>query len=162
MSGAEKKGEIVGVCVSHHRRAPKKNIDQGLLKEGLGLEGDSHAGTEREISLLSSEDVEEVCRARGIRALPGSFAENIRTQDIDLGRVQIGERIRLGEATVEVVALGKDPSEPHPYGYCGISLLPEKGVFARVVVGGSVRVGDAVEIMIHSAATEAGDQNKSR
>ena len=161
MSGAKKKGEVVGVCISHHRRAPKKNITEGILKEGWGLEGDSHGGTEREISLLSSEDVEEVCRARSIRALPGAFAENIRTQDIDLGRVKIGDRIRLGEATVEVVALGKDPSEPHPYGYCGISLLPEKGVFARVVMGGVVRVGDPIEIMIHTSATEAGDQQKS-
>ena len=152
----------MGVCISHHRRAPKQNIAEGILKEGLGLEGDSHAGTEREISLVSSEDVEEVCRARSIRALPGAFAENIRTQDIDLGGVQIGERIRLGEATVEVVALGKDPSESHPYGYCGISLLPEKGVFARVVVGGMVRVGDLVKIMTRSTGTEVGDQNKSR
>jgi len=162
MSGAEKKGQVVGVCVSHHRRAPKKNIDQGMLREGLGLEGDSHAGTEREISLLASEDVEEVCRARGIRALPGAFAENIRTREVNLGKVRIGGRIRLGEAMVEVVALGKDPSEPHPYGYCGISLLPEKGVFARVVVGGVVRVGDLVEIMTQPVATEVGDQNKSR
>ena len=161
MSRAKKKGEVVGVCISHHRRAPKKNITEGILKKGWGLEGDSHGGTEREISLLSSEDVEEICRARSIRALPGAFAENIRTQDIDLGRVKIGDRIRLGEATVEVVALGKDPSEPHPYGYCGISLLPEKGVFARVVMGGVVRVGDPIEIMIHTSATEAGDQQKS-
>lgn len=161
MSGTEKKGQIVGVCVSHHRRAPKKNIAEGMLKEGLGLDGDSHAGTEREISLLASEDVEEVCRLRGIRALPGAFAENIRTRDLNLGDVRIGERIRLGEATVEVVALGKGPSEPHPYGYCGISLLPEKGVFARVVVGGMVRVGDIVKIMTRSVATERSDQAKS-
>jgi MOSC domain-containing protein YiiM len=161
MSGAEKKGHVVGVCISHHRRAPKRNIEEGMLREGLGLEGDSHASTEREISVLTSEDVEEVCRARGIQALPGAFAENIRTRDVDLGKVRIGGRIRLGEAVVEVVALGKDPSEPHPYGYCGISLLPEKGVFARVVVGGVVRVGDPVEIMTQSGSPEVGDQDKS-
>ena len=162
MSRAREKGDIVGVCMSHHRRAPKKNIDQGMLKQGVGLEGDSHAGTERQISLLASEDVDDICRTRGIQALPGAFAENIRTRNIHLTSVKIGERIRLGEATVEVVALGKDPSEPHPYGYCGISLLPEKGVFARVVADGMVRVGDPVEIMTHAVAIEGGHPNKSR
>jgi len=162
MSGTKKKGQIAGVCISHHKRAPKKSIAEGVLKEGVGVEGDSHSGTDREISLLASEDVDEVCRARGIRALPGAFAENIRTQGIDLGTVKIGERIRLGEAVVEVVGLGKDPSEPHTYGYCGVSLLPEKGVFVRVVTGGVVRVGDPVEIAIGPGATEMRQPNKSR
>jgi MOSC domain-containing protein YiiM len=146
MSGTVKGGQVIGVCLSHHRQAPKKNIGQGLLRENWGLEGDSHAGTERQISLLSSEDVKAACKKRKMRALPGAFAENIATRGIDLGKVNVGTQIRLGEAKVEVVGLGKNPSEPHTYGYCGLSLLPEKGVFARVVKGGLVRVGDVVEV----------------
>ena len=146
MSDASRRGRVLGVCLSHHRQAPKKNIQQGILREGWGLEGDSHAGTERQISLLSSEDVEEACKARGIKAPPGSFAENLATQGIDLGRVSVGEHISVGETTLQVVAVGKDPSEPHIYAYCGLSLLPEKGVFARVIRGGPVKVGDAVTL----------------
>lgn len=148
MGETSRNGRVVGVCLSHHRQAPKKNIGNGMLREDWGLEGDAHAGTERQISLLASEDIEKACKKRRIHAPPGSFAENITTRHIDLRKVRVGERIRLGEATVQVVTLGKDPSEPHTYAYCGISLLPEKGVFARVIRGGSVKVGDIVEAEI--------------
>jgi MOSC domain-containing protein YiiM len=144
MSEASKMGRVVGVCVSHHRQAPKKNIDQGILRENWGLEGDAHAGTGREISLLAAEDAQEACEQRRLRALPGVFAENITTRGINLVTVRVGERIRLGDATLQVVGLGKDPSEPHTYAYAGISLLPEKGVFAKVIKGGTVKVGDPV------------------
>jgi MOSC domain-containing protein YiiM len=140
-----KKGRVMGVCISHHRQAPKRNVDEGMARENWGLEGDSHAGAERQISLLASEDIEAICKAHQILAPPGSFAENITTRGIDLGQIKVGEWIRAGKATLQVVARGKDPSEPHTYAYCGISLLPQKGIFARVIVGGSVRVGDLVE-----------------
>jgi len=146
MNDASKRGRVVGVCLSHHRQAPKKNIGQGILKKNWGLEGDSHAGTHRQISLLASEDIKEACKTRGIQAEPGAFAENITTRGIHLARVTVGERIRVGEATVQVIALGKDPWEPHTYAYCGISLLPHKGVFARVITGGLVRVEDIVAV----------------
>ncbi|MBW2056506.1 MAG: MOSC domain-containing protein [Deltaproteobacteria bacterium] len=146
MSAGSEKGRIVGVCSSHHPQAPKKNIDQGMLREDWGLEGDSHAGTKRQVSLLASEDIEAACEKRRIHAPPGAFAENITTSGIDLGRIRVGDRLRLGEAVIEVVAVGKDPSEPRTYSYCGISLLPEKGVFTRVVRSGQVKVGDTVEL----------------
>ena len=72
MSRARKKGEVVGVCMSHHRRAPKKNIDQGMLKQGVGLEGDSHAGTERQISLLASN-----CQLYGSKGYSQGFESNV-------------------------------------------------------------------------------------
>lgn len=147
MSEVSKKGHVIGVCLSHHRQAPKKNIGQGMLRENWGLDGDSHAGTERQISLLASEDIEVACQERNIVAPPGSFAENITTRGIDLGQASVGKQIRVGKARLQVAALGKDPSEPHTYAYCGISLLPEKGVFARVITGGPVRVGDTVELV---------------
>ena len=144
MSKRSKTGRVVGVCVSHHRQAPKKNVGQGMLRENWGLEGDAHAGTDREISLLAAEDVQEACEQRRLPAVPGAFAENITTEGIDLGAIRVGERIRVGEATLQVVGLGKDPSEPHTYAYAGISLLPEKGVFAKVIRGSAVKVGDPV------------------
>ena len=34
MRGKSSKGRVVGICRSHHRQAPKKNVEEGMLKEG--------------------------------------------------------------------------------------------------------------------------------
>ncbi len=39
---------VVGVCLSQRRREPKEDIKRGFLQKGLGLVGDSCAGTEKE------------------------------------------------------------------------------------------------------------------
>ena len=137
-----------------------------MLRENWGLEGDSHAGTDRQISILTLEDAQAACKKRNVIACPGAFAENITTQGIDLGTARVGTKICVGGATLRVVSLGKDPSEPHTYAYCGISLLPEKGVFARVISGGLVRVGDILEVKTSSkrstATTDVQDQATRR
>ena len=45
---------VVGVCVSQRRTDPKQNVGKGFLQKGLGLVGDSHAGSAKEVSLLRS------------------------------------------------------------------------------------------------------------
>jgi hypothetical protein len=50
-------GKVVGVCMSQRRTDPKKNIGKSFLQKGLGLVGDSHAGTEKEVSLLAVESI---------------------------------------------------------------------------------------------------------
>ena len=77
-------GKVVGVCMSQRRTDSKKNIGKGILQKGLGLIGDSHAGTEKEVSLLAIESIRRLCRETGISAGPGCFAENITTEGIDL------------------------------------------------------------------------------
>ncbi|MEW6187040.1 MAG: MOSC domain-containing protein [Thermodesulfobacteriota bacterium] len=140
----KRQGTVIGVCLSQKRTDPKKNIGTGLLQAGWGLEGDSHAGTEKEISLLAEEEVQALCREFNITAEPGSFAENIRTEGIDLSALPIGATLQIGKAKLQVVQIGKDPTQPHTYRYRGHSLLPVKGVFGRVIESGEVKMGDLV------------------
>ena len=140
-------GRVIGVCLSKRRCDPKENVGRGYIKKGFGLVGDSHAGTEKEISLLAMEAIETLCRRTGIAAGPGSFAENITTEGLELKRVPIGTEIQVGGAKVKVVAIGKDPSAPHTYSFKGYSLLREEGVFCKVTKSGRVQVGDGVEIV---------------
>jgi len=106
--------------------------------------GDSHAGTAKEISILSRESVERLCREKGISAEPGFFAENISTRGIDTASLVRGSLLEIGRAKLEVMQIGKDPSEAHTYQYRGYSLLPSEGVFCRVVEGGEIKIGDKV------------------
>jgi len=140
-------GKVGGVCVSQKRTEPKINLGKGLLQKGLGLAGDSHAGTEREVSLLAIESLQKLCRETGISAEPGSFAENITTEGIDLISLPVGSQLQVGEARLLLIQIGKDPSQAHTYNYQGYSLLPTEGVFCQVTESGEVKVGDIIKLI---------------
>jgi len=140
----EKQGKVVGVCISQKRTEPKKNVGKGFIKIGLGLVGDSHAGTEKEVSLLSIESIHKLCEEIGISAAPGSFAENITTEGIGLTSLPIGTHLQAGEAKLMVIQIGKDLSQPHTYNYQGYSILPTEGVFCKVIESGEVKIGDSI------------------
>jgi MOSC domain-containing protein YiiM len=84
---------------------------------------------------------------KGLDVKPGSFAENLTTEGFDLGAVKVGDRLRIGgSALVEVTQIGKECHTRcaiyHKVGEC---IMPEQGVFARVIKGGEVKVGDSIE-----------------
>ena len=138
---------IVAVCRSEQRTEPKVDIVQGELRQDHGLVGDSHAGlSQRQVSLLALESIERANREHSIEARPGSFAENLTTQGLDLLSLKVGDCLRIGEALLEVVQIGKPPDVAHTYRFQGISLLPTEGVFCRVVEGGWVRRGDEIAL----------------
>ena len=138
-------GSIVAVCASQRRTDPKSDVGEGYLRQGYGLEGDAHAGlSEREVSLLALESIEQANFEHGIKAGPGDFAENLTTQGIDLLSLPIGARLRAGEAVLEVVQIGKPPHVAHTYSFQGHSILPTEGIFCRVIKGGRVRRGDEI------------------
>ncbi len=148
---------IVAVCRSERRTEPKVDIGQGELRQDHGLVGDSHAGlSQRQVSLLALESIERANREHGIKAGPGSFAENLTTQGLDLLSLKVGDRLRVGEALLEVVQIGKPPLRrgsgqaevAHPYSFHGVSLLPTEGLFCRVLEGGQVRRGDEIARLI--------------
>jgi MOSC domain-containing protein YiiM len=140
----EKQGKVVGVCISQKRTEPKKNVGKGFIKIGLGLVGDSHAGTEKEVSLLAIDSIQRLCKETGISAGPGCFAENITTEGIGLTSLPIGTHLQAGEAKLMVIQIGKDPSQPHTYNYQGYSILPTEGVFCKVIESGEVKIGDSI------------------
>ena len=151
----EKTGRVIAVCRSRSRANPKINAGNGILQKGLGLIGDSHAGTEKEVSLLAIESVGRLCRETGISAGPGCFAENITTEGIDLTSLPVGSRLQIGEAELIVIQIGKDPSQAHTYNYQGYSILPTEGVFCRVAIGGKVQVGDPIRVVRDPERTES-------
>jgi len=139
-------GMVVGVCMSKRRADPKKNVGKGILRKGLGLAGDSHAGTEKEVSLLAMESIQKLCQETGLSAEPGSFAENITTEGIDLVSLPLGSTLQIGEAKLMVIQIGKDPSRAHTYNYQGYSILPKEGVFCKVMESGEIKVGDMIRL----------------
>jgi len=139
---------IVAVCASQRRNDPKVDIGAGEVVAGHGLVGDAHASySEREVSLLGIESVRDANREHGIAAGPGAFAENLTVEGLDLLALHLGDRLLVDEhVLLEVVQIGKPPSDSHTYNYQGVSILPRKGVFCRVLHGGRVTRGDEVAV----------------
>jgi MOSC domain-containing protein YiiM len=140
---------VVAVCTSKKKGTKKEAIAEGLFKEDYGLIGDAHAGylPNRQVSLLAVESIDKM-RNLGLSLSPGDFAENITTEDIDLCHLPIGIRILVGdEVILEVTQIGKECHTAcairRQVGQC---IMPEEGVFARVVWGGLVKPGDSVII----------------
>lgn len=142
------KGRVVAVCVSGRKGERKKNVGAGRLIAGYGLEGDAHAGGwHRQVSLLAVESIEKM-RMRGLNVGPGDFAENITTRGLDLLRLPVGSLLRVGTALGQVTQIGKECHAPCAiYRQAGDCVMPREGIFVRVIVGGTVKVGDPVEVV---------------
>jgi MOSC domain-containing protein YiiM len=142
------KGQVLAVCTSTKVGTRKKNIGSGLARANWGLEGDAHAGEwHRQISLLAMESIAKM-RAKGLDVGPGDFAENITTEGISLVDLPIGTRLRLGATLVEVTQIGKVCHEHCAIYYqAGDCVMPREGIFVRVLEGGRISVGDALETL---------------
>lgn len=141
---------VEAVCISAKKGVVKKQRERVVLKADWGIEEDGHAGEwHRQVSLLAGESIDTVKETMP-SLKHGAFAENIVTRGIDLGHILIGTRLQIGaEAIVEVTQIGK---ECHNKG-CAIKkltgdcIMPREGIFAKVISGGAVEPGDAIEII---------------
>ena len=146
---ATTKGRIRAISVSKERGTRKVNVPKAELQTGLGIVGDAHAGNwDKQISLLSIECIGKMV-ARGAKVSPGDLAENITTEGIDLGTLKVGSKLRLGiDVELEITEFGKKC-----HGRCkifeqiGDCIMPREGVFARVTQGGTINVGDVIEVI---------------
>jgi MOSC domain-containing protein YiiM len=143
------KGTVVAVCTSKKKGTRKRDVGEAELKVDWGIVGDAHADAwHRQVSLLAMESIEKM-QALGLNVGPGSFAENLTTQGIDLLSLPIGSQVRVGEqAILEITQHGKICHDRCAIYYqVGDCVMPREGIFARVIQGGQVKVGDAIETM---------------
>lgn len=140
--------EIVAVCTSAKKSERKKNVGESLLIKDQGLKGDAHAGfAHRQVSLLAEESIAKMTE-KGLDVGPGDFAENLTTTGIDLVSLPIGTRLQAGpEAILRVTQIGKECHDRCAIYYqAGDCVMPREGIFAEVLLGGKIRVGDGLEI----------------
>lgn len=141
-------GKIMAVCISEKRGTQKKNIEKVRLIENFGLEGDAHGGNwHRQVSLLSYEKV-RTFEEKGISVEDGAFGENLLVEGFDFKTLPIGTRFRCGEVLLEMTQIGKEcHSHCEIYQAVGDCIMPREGVFARVLHGGMIQIGDVMEIV---------------
>ncbi len=141
-------GKIIAVCRSSEKGTRKENIGQAWLLENYGLEHDAHAGPwHRQVSLLAAEQI-EAFRARGAQVLYGDFGENLVVEGYDLKTLPIGTRLQCGTICLQVTQIGKHCHQGCAiYQQMGDCIMPREGIFACVVRGGQITVGDEIHVV---------------
>jgi MOSC domain-containing protein YiiM len=167
-------GRVEAVSQGSTHRFSKQPRMWIRLLAGLGVEGDAHLGTTvqhrsrvardptqpnlRQVHLLHHELLVTLA-AQGFVIGPGDIGENILTRGVDLLELPTGTILRIGDAAeVQVTGLRNpcvqlDRFKPglmaatlERDAACG--LVRKAGVMAIVLVGGEVRPGDAIEVVM--------------
>ncbi len=141
--------KLVSIAISTKKGTRKKPVPTAQLVENHGIKGDAHAGTwHRQVSLLAMEDIHSM-QAKGLDVDFGDFAENIATSGIDLPSQPIGSRLKLGDTVIlEITQIGKEcHTKCAIYYQAGDCVMPKRGIFARVITGGKITCGEAIQVL---------------
>ena len=132
---------VVSIWITPVRRQASVAVERTRALADQGLDGDAHAkaGSDRQVLLMDQETLEALGLA------PGDLKENVTTAGFPLYDQSDGALLKVGEAVLKLTG----PCPP-----CGKmdqirpglrqELAGRRGMLARVVEGGEIRIGDAV------------------
>lgn len=140
-------GIVKAICTSDVRGVQKHEVQQAVFTPEWGIEGDAHGGNwHRQVSLLSFDKI-EAFRAKGAQIDFGAFGENLVVSGFDFRALPVGSLLRCGEVLLEMTQIGKEcHTHCEIYKVMGDCIMPREGVFARVLQGGTIRVGDEMKL----------------
>ncbi|TAD81480.1 MAG: MOSC domain-containing protein [Sphingomonadales bacterium] len=167
-------GRVVAVARDDAHRFSKEVVAAITVLEGLGVEGDAHAGRTvkhrsrvkadptqpnlRQVHLIHAELFDEVA-AKGFIVVPAELGENITTQGIDLLALPRGTVLTVG-MTVKLEVTGlRNPCAQIEAFQPGLlsavldkapdgTLVRKSGIMAIVLAGGVVRPGDMIGVQM--------------
>ena len=137
-------GTITNLHIARVKGTPSDPVQEATAISGLGLEGDRSAfeGNTRQVLFVDKEILD------GAGLVPGQVKENITVTGMNVSQVQPGQMFTIGDnVTLEAVgdceACGKMDA-------IRMGLMDEiqgkRGMLAKVINGGSIKVGDSVTI----------------
>ena len=134
---------VVGLFVSPERGSGRSEARERVLAiEGHGLEGCAHANPPRREVLLASKK-----HLDAVGVTPGAIRENITVDGVDVHEWPVGQRVRVGEALLEITMVC-DPCQRMDQLRPGLraEIDGRRGMLAHVVEGGAIAVGDGVTV----------------
>ena len=157
-------GFVVQVSISEGG-VPKLAIPSAELT-ATGVAGDAwrypfHGGRRKAVLLVTSEGLEELV-SQGFALGPGALGENLTTRGLDRRALRVGQRYRVGEATIELTQIRPPCATLDVYGsgiqaaiydalvQTGDASSPRwglSGFYASTVQSGTIRAGDAIALV---------------
>jgi MOSC domain-containing protein YiiM len=172
---------VLSVSLDRGHHFSKPTAPEIVLVEGLGVEGDAHAGVTvqhlsrkrwhkdepnlRQVHLIHSELFDELSD-EGFAVEPGQLGENVTTTGVALLDLPRGTVLRFGdEASVEITGL-RNPCVQIDRLQQGLmkacirvdddgTIERRTGVMAVVRSGGAIRPGDRITVVLPDGPHEA-------
>ena len=151
-------GVVASIFIAAEPEAPMRPVDEVEAVEGVGLQGDRYSVREgryrkhvgdasRDVTLFEQEAVEAVQRDYSIDLEPHDMRRNVMTTGVALNHL-VGREFTVGDVRLRGVKLcepcahleqlaGKPVRTP---------LKHRGGLRAQIVEGGTIRVGDQVQL----------------
>jgi MOSC domain-containing protein YiiM len=145
---------VTAITIAPGARLPMKSVDSVEAEAGKGLVGDRYHGTRhRHVSVQSQSALDQAAAELGRPVEPAATRRNLT---VDVGEVPTapGTRIRIGEVLLEAVRVAApcklldDNLGPGAQA----ALRRRAGTIFRVLEGGTIAVGDPVDLDVPSAA----------
>jgi molybdopterin adenylyltransferase len=141
-------GKILSICVGDSKGKRKFSVPSVKIEKNKGIVSDAHGdGGFRQVSFLSKNRIESFKEEISIAIDNGIFGENIITGDIDLIDYPLRAEFLLGDSVrIVTVQHGKVCHDKLcPIGQAtGKCIMPELGVFSKVIQSGELKVGDRI------------------
>lgn len=140
-------GRVEAIWIKRAHRGPMDSVEEATLVANHGVAGSVDRSRRRQVSLLESEAWAACMTELGVDTDPAGRRANILLSGVRLGHTR-GRVLVIGDARL---AIGGEltPCERMDEVTPGLreALLPDwrGGVFAQVLTGGVIRVGDSVE-----------------
>lgn len=135
--------QVTQLFIAVPSRRPMREMEDVVGVADRGLEGCRHgrAGSRRQVLLADSETLESFGLA------PGQVKENITTRGLRLNDLSKGQRLEIGQAVLEVTG-PCDPCSRMDEIRRGLQeeLHGKRGILCRVIEGGKIRRGDAIQV----------------
>jgi MOSC domain-containing protein YiiM len=137
-------GTITNLHIARVKGTPSDPVQEATVISGLGLEGDRSAyeGNLRQVLFVDKEILD------GAGLEPGQVKENITVTGMNVAGVKPGQIFTIGDSiTLEAVGDCEACSKMDAI-RLGLmdQLQGKRGMLAKVINGGSIKVGDSVSV----------------
>lgn len=167
-------GVVTHLHLSDAHTFSKRAASELHLVAGMGVEGDAHFGATvkhrsrvaadptqpnlRQVHLIHEELYDDV-RAAGSLAGPGDLGENITTTGLELLSLPVGTLLRIGAGPLLALTGLRNPCAQIDTFEPGLldlvvdrdaqgRLIRKAGVMAVVVIGGTARTADRIDVVL--------------
>ena len=141
-------GRLEAIWIKRVRRGPMDAVVRATLQAGRGIAGNADQGGRRQVTIMDREAWDEaLAHAGGAAVDPGFRRANLLVSGLSLERSR-GQTLRIGVCALRINGETR-PCERMDEAQPGLRLALgtgwRGGVFAEVLSGGDIQLGDRVE-----------------